>query len=239
MKSNIKGYLLLPIRSVLFMLTFLVISVLTGRALTELSSWWSVIASVINIVVIGVLIAISKANKISYLELINYKKGSTKFSSIFIISMIMLVVGMGGMYLAGYIAYREFPYLAPMMIAPIPLPFAIINLLVLPITTTLAEDGLYLGYGVNHLNKKWIAIALPAFFYGLQHCFIPTIFQWQFIIYRLLSFLPLTIFICFWYERKRNPIPVMVGHIILNMATAAQILMTSAMPSIYAEMLKI
>lgn len=52
----------------------------------------------------------------------------------------MLLLGMAGMYLAEGFRYGEFPYLAPMMIAPIPPYLAILNLFVLPITTTVAED---------------------------------------------------------------------------------------------------
>lgn len=77
--------------------------------------------------------------------------------------LLILLVGMGGMYLAGFVCYGVILYAAPMMIAPIPLWFAIINVLVLPITTAFAEDGLYLGCGVNQIKNKYIAILVPAF----------------------------------------------------------------------------
>ncbi len=239
MKNKLIWYLLIPLRSVLFLVTFLILSVLTGKELIEIASWWSVVASIINIAVLGVLIAASKAEKITYLKLINYEKGSAKLKSIIFISLLMIMVGMGGMYLSGYIIYGQIPYFAPLMIAPIPFVLAVINLVVLPITTTLAEDGIYLGGGINQLNLKGISTLVPAFFYALQHSFIPMIFDGKFMIYRFLSFLPLTIFICFWYSRKRNPIPIMMGHILLNIATAVQILATSAEPGIYTQILKI
>lgn len=188
MKNNLKWIALLPMRTVLFLLTFLIISILSKRSLSELSCWWSVIASVINLLVILILLAVSKASKISYFQLIHYEKGKTKFSSAIMMTLFMNVIGIGGMYLAGYIIYHQLPYLAPMMIAPIPLALAIINLVVLPLSTTLAEDGIYLGYGVNQIESKWIAILVPAFFYALQHSFIPTIFDLKYIIYRFLSF---------------------------------------------------
>lgn len=52
------------------------------------------------------------------------------------------------MYLAGYLCYRVIPYGAPMLIAPIPKVLVVINVLLLPVTTAFAEDGLYLGCGV-------------------------------------------------------------------------------------------
>ena len=89
----------------------------------------------------------------SYLELINYKKGETKIKDVIIVSVIVILLGMGGMYLSGLIFYQKFPYLAPDMVSPIPLWIAIINIPLLPITTALAEDGLYLGCGVNQINN--------------------------------------------------------------------------------------
>lgn len=217
-----------PLRSILFVISFTVLSIWIGNSLSEIGKYWSIVASCINVLVIIILIAIAKSSKSNYFEMINYKKGKTKISSICYMSLIMVVIGMAGMYLTGFVIYNEFPYLAKSMIEPIPLHLAVINVLVLPITTTLAEDGLYLGYGVNKIYNKWLSIIVPAFFYAAQHCFIPTILDWKFILYRFFSFLPLTLYICYWYRKNRNPVPVMIGHIVLNVATAMQIVIASA-----------
>lgn len=229
-------YLLLPIRSLLFVAAFFLLSLMSGEKLENLSQWWSVIASIINIAFIGILLFLCTKQKITYGKLIGYEKGKCKWYVALLIVVSMLIVGMGGMYLAGYVCYGVFPYLAPMLIAPIPLILAIVNLFLLPITTTLAEDGLYLGLGVNYIKNKWIAIFVPAFFYAIQHSFIPMLLDGRHIMYRFLSFLPLTLWICYWYYKNRNPLPIMIGHGILNVATAVNILVTSAVPSMYEMM---
>ena len=230
-------YLLLPIRSLMFVGVFMLLSLMSGEKLENLFHWWSVIASIINVLVIGILLFLCKKQKITYGKLIQYEKGTCKWYVAFLIVVSMLMVGMGGMYLAGFICYGVFPYLAPMLIAPIPLILAIVNLFLLPITTTLAEDGLYLGLGVNYIKNKWIAILVPAFFYAIQHSFIPMLLDGRYIMYRFLSFLPLTIWICYWYYKNRNPLPIMIGHGIFNVATAVYILVTSAVPSVYEMMM--
>lgn len=230
-------YLLLPIRSLMFVGVFMLLSLMSGEKLENLFHWWSVIASIINVLVIGILLFLCKKQKITYGKLIQYEKGTCKWYVAFLIVVSMLMVGMGGMYLAGFICYGVFPYLAPMLIAPIPLILAIVNLFLLPITTTLAEDGLYLGLGVNYIKNKWIAIFVPAFFYAIQHSFIPMLLDGRYIMYRFLSFLPLTLWICYWYYKTRNPLPIMIGHGILNVATAVNILVTSAVPSVYEMMM--
>ena len=89
---------------------------------------------------------------------------------------------------------------------------------------------MYLGYGVNGFGSKQAAVLIPAFFYALQHSFIPTIFDMKFIVYRFLSFLPLTLWICLKYYKGSPVSYIMTGHWILNMATTIQIALTSFNP---------
>ena len=183
---------LLPFRCIIFFLIFIISSAVLNKSLDEISNIWSVVATVVNIITIFILILASKKNG-GYLKLINYEKGKTSVKQVILITLLVLLVGMGGMYLAGFICYGVIPYAAPMMIAPIPLWLAVINVVLLPVSTALAEDGLYLGCGVNNIENKYLAILLPAFFFALQHSFIPFLFDIRYIIYRFLSFLPLTV----------------------------------------------
>lgn len=233
---NKKLPFLLPFRCVVFVLIFIIGSFITGKSLDEISNIWSIAASAVNIITMLLLVLLTK-NSGGYTRLINYEKGRTKPKQIVGMILLVVLVGMGGMYLSGFICYGVIPYAAPMMIAPIPLWLAIINVLVLPISTAFAEEGLYLGCGVNQIKNKYAAILIPAFFFALQHSFIPTLFDVRYIIYRFLSFLPLTIILCHNYYKNRNPLPIMVGHAVIDVATVAQILMTSAVPGLYEMMI--
>ena len=228
---------LLPIRLILFILIFVIGSIIVNKNISDISNWWSIVASVVNIITILLLVFISKKMNISYSMLINYEKGKTKIKQVIIISLIVVFLGTFFMYLAGFICYGKFPYAAPMMIAPIPLILAIINFVVLPLTVPFAEDGLYLGCGVNSFKNKYMAIIIPAFFYALQHSFIPTLFDGKYILYRFLSFLPLTIILCWYYRKHKNPVPIMIGHTLIEIAGVVMILMTSINPEFYQTML--
>ena len=238
MNTNKSMVYLLPIRCVIFVLIFVIGAIITKQEVEDISNWWSIAASIVNIVVILIIHFSTKKNKSSFWELINYQKGKTKAKQIIGISVLVLVIGMMGMYMAGYFCYGIIPYAAPMMIAPIPIWIAVINVAILPITTAFAEDGLYLGCGVNQIHNKILAISVPAFFFALQHSFIPTLFDLRYIIYRFISFLPLTLILCWYYYKKRNPLPIMVGHAIIDVATVLQILATSAIPGFYEMMCK-
>ena len=233
---NKKLILLMPLRSLIFILVFITVSAVTGKNLSDISNIWSVAASVINILFVLSLVLITRKQG-GYLKLINYAKGKTRPKQVFAMIGIILLVGMAGMYLAGWICYGVIPYAAPMMIAPIPVVPAVINLIVLPVSTALAEDSLYLGCGVRQFENKFAAIIVPAFFFAVQHSFIPTLPDVRYIIYRFISFLPLTIILCMHYHKHKNPLPIMIGHAVIDVATAGQILATSVIPGFYEMML--
>ena len=226
----------LPIRSFIFIAVFLIGSVVVNKSLSEISSWWSIVASIVNILMSFIFLLAIRNKDYSFSKLVNLERGKTKPKQIILMILLILFVGMGGMYLAGFACYGVIPYAAPMMIAPIPLWLAIINFFVLPVSTAIVEDGLYLGCGVNQIKNKYLAILVPAFFFALQHCFIPTILDIRYIVYRFLSFLPLTIILCWRYYKNRNPLPIMIGHAVIDLATVSQILLTSAMPEMYEMM---
>ncbi|NLT10601.1 MAG: CPBP family intramembrane metalloprotease [Ruminococcus sp.] len=227
---------LLPVRSIIFFLIFIIGSYSVGNDVSGISNWWSVAASSVNIILILFLVLVSRKAGSNYCELINLKRGSASIKKIAAIAAAFIVVGMAGMYLAGFICYGKLPYMSPMLIAPIPVGLAAVNFIILPVSTALAEEGLYLGCGVERFRNKYAAILIPAFFFALQHSFIPTLFDMKYVVYRFLSFLPLTLAICWYYRKNRDPIPVIAGHIILDIATSSMILMTSVSPSLYDKM---
>lgn len=234
-KENLKY--LLPIRSIMFIIIFVVGSYITKKSLNDITNWWSIVATIVNVITILILIFVAKRIGSSYKELINYEKGKTKIKEVIIITLIVLVFASISMNVAGFICYKVIPYMAPMMAAPVPLILAIINFILLPLTVSFAEDGLYLGCGVNSFKNKYLAILVPAFFYALQHSFIPVLFDFKYIIYRFLCFLPLTIIFCIYYYKKKNPVPIMIGHTIVEIASVVLILVTSISPEIYQSWL--
>ena len=239
MNKNYFFTLLMPFRSLIFFLTFIIGSAITKKELSEISNWWSIAASIVNILMVLFLIFAVKKNESNFGQLINYQKGNTKVKEVILITLLIIFVGMAGMYLAGFICYGVIPYSPPAMVAPVPAALAIANFLILPVSTAFAEEGVYLGCGVNQIKNKYAAIFIPAFFFALQHSFIPTLFDGKYILYRFLSFLPLTIVLCWNFYKKRNPLPIMIGHAILDVATTSMILATSLIPGLYETMLSL
>ena len=236
---NSKLALLLPIRCILFILSFLLLTLILNESLENLTYTWSIVCTVINIIVILIIMLLTKLKGSNLLRQINYEKGKTHIKEVIIITLIVLVLGMGGMYLSGLIFYQKFPYLAPDMISPIPLWLAIINFFIMPISTAIAEDSLYLGCGVNSINNKYLKIVIPGFFFALQHSFIPFLLDMRFIGYRFFSFLPLTLLLAYIYDKRKNPIPIMIAHGIIDLFTVIWILITSINPDFYNSLVSL
>ncbi|MBR6101724.1 MAG: CPBP family intramembrane metalloprotease [Ruminococcus sp.] len=226
--------LLLPSRSIIFLLIFLIGSAVTGKELKEINNWWSVAATLVNIVTVAAIVLLARKSGRSYKELINYRKGGRSVKKTILLVYVFVCVGMGGMYAAGFIFYGKFmPQVSLDIVSPIPAALAIINLILLPLTVPFAEDGLYLGCGVGKIRNSYAAVIVPAFFYALQHCFIPTMFDVKYMFYRFVSFLPLTVIFCVYYRRKKDPFAIMISHAILDLATGVMIMLTSVVPGLY------
>lgn len=226
------------LRSALFILIGIIFAVLTNQTLEQSSRWWSIICTFCNLITIAVLMIICKGEGITYKILISDQSGKNSLKYTLFIVLIMLLLGMGGMYGFGFIIYG---YVPVTMVQPIPVWLAIINAILLPFTIVFAEFPLYFGYSLNRIEKltgyKVLSIIYPMFFYALQHSFIPLLFDWKHILFRFLSFLPLMLVLGIIYDKRKRLQPFMIGHALLDIATGAQILLTSTTPAIF-EMMK-
>lgn len=235
--KRVEPFILPLIRIALFVVAGLLFAKLTNQTLEQASQWWSIICTVCNVITIALLLTICRRNGVSYWSLIGYRKGQGNVKYVLLIIALMLLLGMGGMYGFGVMIYGNVPVT---MIQPIPVGLALVNLILLPLTVVFAELPLYLGYALNGIEEitgnKTLAIAYSMFFYALQHSFIPLLYDWQHILFRFLSFLPLMLVLGNIYHKKRQLVPLMVGHAILDLATSAQILMTSMFPALFEAM---
>ena len=226
---------LMPLfRPIIFIVVGVVFALLFSFTMLEAASYWSIICVISNLFTIGVLIWVFKVEKTSYKEIIHHSFGKYKLKHYLYVTIFMLLIGVGGMYLFGFIIYGNIPSI---LIHPIPVLFAVVNVILLPLTIVFSELPLYIGYAFprieKRLNSKILAFSYVFFFYALQHSFMPVIFDMKYISFRFFSFIPLMIFLGYLYNRRRDLLPLMIGHGVLDFATGIQILIMSLYPAIY------
>lgn len=230
-------YMLPLFRSIIFIICGLAVVAFTKKSFEEVGKWWSLICTFCNVITIIMLFILFKKEGKSYKNIIGEYRIRKNIRYTLLIVLVMMVLGVGGMYGFGFIIYG---YVPVTMVRPIPIYLAVINTFLLPLSTIFAELPLYFGYSLNRIEEntgnKILAIAYPMFFYALQHSFIPLLLDWKHVIFRFLSFLPLMTVLGIVYYNKRKLKPLMLGHAVLDLATGLQILMTSMYPAIFEVM---
>jgi hypothetical protein len=230
-------YIMPIFRSVLFITGGLLFAAITNQSLVDSTKWWPILCVFFNVITIFILVLVSKYEGSSYWALIQYKKGQLSFIKILLTTILMLSIGVGGLYGFGLAIYG---YIPTVLIQPIPIWMAILNMLLLPVTIVFAELPLYYGYSFNkikeHTGNRFLAMSYIMFFYALQHSFIPLLFDFKYILFRFLSFFPLMIVLGMIYNKNKALSPLMIGHGFLDLGTAIQILISSVFPEIFEIM---
>lgn len=216
-----KYIFLLPIRIVLFILIFFITSIITKKNVEEISKYWTIIVVICNFITIAILLGVCKKEKINYLQLIGYKK--SKIKTIIMIGVIIALIDVLSSTLFEMVFNNTATHSTEVMMQSLPIWMVILDFLLLPITSTIAEEGLYLGVGINKANNVYFAII----FYALQHCFFPMILDFRYILYRFIVFMPSIIFMCIYYKKRKDILPIMFEHFVVNLITIIQILTIS------------
>ena len=125
-----------------------------------------------------------------------------------------LVFILGGVYAAGWLVYGTLT--PPYLYGPLPLPAALYGVLVWPFIWGVTEQMTYNGYLVPRFQvlcrSTTLAVAAVAFSWSLQHSFMPLTFDPEFMIFRLLSPVPFSVFQTLLYLRFRQLMPLAIAH---------------------------
>jgi uncharacterized protein len=132
-----------------------------------------------------------------------------------------LVFILGGVYAAGWLVYGAPSQ--PYFFGPLPLPAALYGVLVFPFIWGLTEQMTYNGYLLPRFQvlcrSTSAAIAMVAFVWSLQHAFMPLTFDARFMVFRLLSSVPESIFVTLLYLRLRRLVPLAISHALMDGAS--------------------
>jgi hypothetical protein len=121
---------------------------------------------------------------------------------------------------------------AALTFRPLPLIGAAILLVAFPIVHALAELPTYFGYVMPRLEAitgwRWRAMLLAALVLSTQHIVLPLLFDWRFLAWRALMFLPFAVWIGFVVRRRPTTLPYLViGHALLDLSLPVVVLIAS------------
>jgi len=187
-------WLMLISRSVLFILAQAVIAlvlVATGSAAPwyAAAGWWNFMAIFANVASIFLLVYAYRLEGMRYLDILRFRREGWGMDLLYLLATIVIGLPLAAipMNILGGILFNDPLIPVHMMFRPLPM-WAFILSFLFPLTIAFAELPTYFGYAMprlaDQLKNGWLAWVLASFFLGLQHSFLPLIFDGRFFFWR-------------------------------------------------------
>jgi membrane protease YdiL (CAAX protease family) len=185
-------------------------------AWNQAGEWWRVYGTAIDVGTIALLAWLARREGIRLFDLGSYARerwlrdiliGLGLFVPIFLLTMMLPGTLVGTLIYGGP---------APTAADPLPLVGLLYALIVWPVLWAFAEDNAYFGYSLPRIEaltgRAWLAVVVVSLFATLQHAFLPLRLEGPYIVYRLVSSVPVIVVLCLLYLRQRRLLPIHVIH---------------------------
>lgn len=181
-------------RLILFLLFQTIIASLVS-SWGESVKYWTLAATLTNIVSIIILIILLKEENISFCSLFRFQKEKIKRDIIWFVFLLLISVplAIAPSLALSNLLWGNTEYYHQVLFQPIYKTLLYLLLFAYPVSTGLAELTTYFGYVMPRLKDQvkspWIVIALPVIAFSVQHCTLPLVFEAKFILFRGLMYL--------------------------------------------------
>jgi membrane protease YdiL (CAAX protease family) len=188
----------------------------------EAYPWWRVFAVLIGLGIV-LLYLLARREGISILDLGNFSRRDWLRDSLIGLGLFIpfLLLGMGGIMTI----VALFRYDLPAGVENLPTWATLFILFIWPIIWGVTEDFTYLGYSLPRIEaltggRKWLAVIVIWLFLSSQHVLVPfTSLAWQVVAGWFIGLLPLTVFYCWLYWRLGRLLPIIVAHVLADVAS--------------------
>lgn len=187
-------------------------------------AWLPVYALVIDGGCLLLLWRLARREGIGLGDLIGFDRGRLGRDLLLGLALIppSLLLILGGNEASCWLVYGTFDM--PAVFGALPLWASLYAVLVFPLLWGIVEQTSYNGYALPRFQaltgRTWLAVAMVALVWSAQHAVMPLTFDPRFMLYRLLSPLPFSTFICLVYLRLRRILPLATAHWLMDGASA-------------------
>jgi uncharacterized protein len=197
--------------------------------------WLPVYGTLIDAGCLVLLWQLTRREGIGPFELVGFERARLVPDALLGIALVPVSLAfiLGGVSAAGWLVYgsRTGPYL----LGSLPLPAVFYGVLVWPFLWGLTEQMTYNGYLVPRFQvlcgSTSVAVACVAFAWSFQHVVMPLTFDAKFMVFRLLSSVPNSLFVTLLYLRLRRLLPLAIAH---GMMDSASVLIGGLLPLLRA-----
>lgn len=183
--------------------------------------WWTVYANLVDIGCLALLWKFTRAEGITIRDLIGpvrLRYGRDIFLGILAFLCIFPCFVVGGTLAAHWVygTYQVSVYPGIMFGRVLPVWASLFSRFIWWIVWSPTEEITYNGYALPRLQaltgRTWLAVAIVAFCWTIQHPFFPFIADARLFLWRFLGFLPGIIVLCLLYLRLRRLAPLILAH---------------------------
>lgn len=190
------------------------------------TAWWTVTATLTNLVCIYLLVRLFRMEGLSYRDLFRFQRKTVKTDLLWLLGLVILSgpAAMLPNYFTALWLFGDSEAVLPLFFRALPLWAILPTLVFFPLTIALAEIPTYFGYVMPRLEKQigtWLAVLLSALALAFQHVTLPLVFDVRFVLWRLLMFIPFALLLAVALRWRPRLLPYMViVHGLLDLSAA-------------------
>jgi len=194
----------------------------SASAWKEAEAWLPVYGTLIDIGCLALLWRLTRREGITLLDLVGpdrQRLGHDILLGLVLIPACLLFI-YGGVAISGWLIYGRVG--GPQFGEPLPLIATLYAVSIWPLIWGFTEQMTYNGYLVPRfqvLSGGTLAVAVVAFSWSFQHAFMPLTFDPDFMLHRLLSSMPNSLFMIAVYLRLRRLLPLAIAHWLMDGAS--------------------
>lgn len=223
-------WLVLPFRLALFAAVQGLIALLFLLADTpdpwgESARWWVFTAIITNGFTVYLLTRLYRVEGRRYGDIMRIHRNSLWRDLALSLGVLLLAAPIGVIpsNVIGKMLFGTADIPVSIMFRPLPT-WAILVGLLFPISIAFSELPIYFAYAMPRLEQRlhsgWLALTLAALFLSVQHLTLPFIFDWRFIVWRAVMFLPFALYLGVVLRLRPRLLPyLMICHFIIDMLT--------------------
>ena len=188
----------------------------------EAEQWLPIYGTLIDVACLTLLWRLTRREGIRLFDLVGFKRSHLVGDVLLGLGLIpvSLVFIIAGVFAASWLVYGT---LSDLSFPGLPFPAILYGVLVWPFIWGLTEQMTYNGYLLTRFQiicrSTIAAVAVVAFAWSLQHAFMPLTFDAKFMMFRLLSSVPNSVFLTLVYLRLRRLLPLAFAHALMDGAT--------------------
>ena len=191
------------------------------------AAWWTITATLTNLVCIGLLAFWLRREGRHYWDLFHLDRAHWRQDLLVVLGLVVLSLPLAILpdLGIGAVLFGDVQAAVPLLFRPLPVWAVWTGIVLFPITIALAELPLYFGFAMPRLGPGWRAALLAAFFLSIQHAALPLVFDWRFIVWRATMFGLFALLLAIALRwRPRLLLYLVVVHGLLDLQTALMFL---------------